>query len=95
MIDFAKLDEKLRRGNLKQTLLEIDNYLIKYKKNPLLSIKLEFYKGLTLKYLEKFEEGIEIFKDVNQKSVKLNDLNLIIESSLNLAEIQSRKGNME
>lgn len=95
MINFNKLDEKLRSGNLKQTLLEIDNYLIKYKKNPLLSIKLEFYKGKTLKFLEKFEEGLEIFNKIFQKSVKLNNLNLLIESSLNIAEIYSRKGNLK
>ena len=95
MIDFVKLDEKLRSGDLKQTLLEIDSALLKYKENPLLTLKLEFYKGKTLKFLERFEEGLEIFNNVNQKSIKLNDLNVFIESSLSLAEIYSRKGNMK
>ncbi len=95
MFDFIQLDEKLRSGDLKQTLLEIDSALLKNKENPLLTLKLEFYKGKTLKLLENFEEGLEIFNIVSQKSVKLDDLNLFIDCSLNIAEIQSRKGNMK
>ncbi|MHA1719535.1 MAG: hypothetical protein ACTSWX_05005 [Promethearchaeota archaeon] len=94
MIDFNKLDEKLKSGDLKQTLLEIDKFLIKYKEDSLLSTKLEFYKGKNLKFLEKFDEGLEIFNKINQESLKTNNLNVFIESSLNIAEIYSRKGNL-
>ncbi|MHA1719534.1 MAG: tetratricopeptide repeat protein [Promethearchaeota archaeon] len=94
MINFEDLDKRICRGNLKLIISEIDKDLSKIQEDSEIYLKLLYYKAKTLGFLEIYDDGLEILKDLRQKNLEFDDLNLYIDSSILMAHMYYNKGNL-
>jgi len=95
MIDFNDLDNRIRKSNLKQILIEIDNEILKNQENTEYYIKLQYYKAKTLKFLDSYQDGLDILKKMSQKCLEFKNSILNIDCSVLMAEIYSYKGELK
>jgi tetratricopeptide (TPR) repeat protein len=95
MLDFDDLDDRIRKSNLKQILLEIDNEILKHQENTEVYFKLQYYKAKALKFLDNYEEGLNLLKKISQKCLELKSSILHIDCSILMAEIYSYKGELK
>ena len=68
MIDFTDLDDRIRKSNLMQILLEIDSKILNYHENSEIYFKLHYFKAKTLKFLDNYQEGFFAVKKNMEKS---------------------------
>ncbi len=94
MIDFKDLDDRIRKCNLKQILMEIDNEILNHQEDTEYNYKLQYFKAKALKFLDNYEEGLDILKNMSQKCLEFKNTVLYIDCSILMADIYSYKGEL-
>ena len=95
MIDFTDLDDRIRKNNLMQILLEIDSKILKYHENSEIYFKLHYFKAKTLKYLDNYQEGLDVLKNIQKKCHECKNSILYIDCLILMADLYTYKGELK
>ncbi len=95
MVDFIDLDHRIRKSNLMQILLEIDSEILKHQENSEIYFKLHYFKAKALKFLDNYQEGLDILKNMQEKYLEYKNSISYIDCLILMADLYTYKGELK